>query len=165
MYLNDIKSNTLICSFNCSFAYILICTYVQMYMFKKKSTENAHSLCLWAPLGAALVPTFCMSLRFSHWPAPTRHRLGHYGDHSGQVSDVRLSQVLVLGIQMVLFTGQGHSHWAFYTADLWKRAWLPSSLGRCGHRLRLYVFLLCRLTTQNSNSWKWKFHWKCSFLS
>ena len=136
-----------------------------------KTTKCALSLSLSLSLsfsgllGAVLVPTFYMSLRFSHRPAPTHHCLGHYSDHSGQASDVRLSWVLALGIQMVLFTSWGRSHWAVYTADLWKRAWLPSSLGRCGHRLRLCVFLLCCLTTQNSNSMNWKFHWKCSFLS
>lgn len=36
----------------------------------------------------SLKTTFCRSLRFSQWPAPAGHCLGHYGDHSGQGSDV-----------------------------------------------------------------------------
>lgn len=101
--------------------------------------------------------------QISQWPAPTRHCLGHYGDHSGQGRDLRLRQTLV---QMMLFAGLGGSYWAVCIAELWKKAaQLPSLLGRCGHRLRLCVSLLCCLTTEKSNSLKRKFHWKCSLLS
>lgn len=72
---------------------------------------------------------------------------------------------LVFGTHRMLFAGLGAAHWGVCIAELCKRAsQLPSLLGRCGHRLRLSVFLLLCLTTQKSNSLQWKFHWKYSFL-
>lgn len=66
-----------------------------------------------------------------------------YADPCGQGSEVGLSQVLTLGVSMILFPGLGGSRWAVYTAELWERASQPpGSSGSCAHGFRLCISLL-----------------------
>lgn len=96
----------------------------------------------------SLKTIFFRSLRFSQWPAPTGHCLGHYGDHSGRGSDVSWRPCPSVWYTKDAFRWSGSFPLGgLHCWALQKSFSASSSLGRCGHRLRLCVFLLLCLTT------------------